>query len=253
MGICSVLIIEDDESTRQLLAAAFRSRGYLTREAGTIQAGRQELQSCGADLIVLDRGLSDGDGLGLCTILRNEFRFRHIPILMLTRRSETDNKVLGLRLGADDYLPKPFVMEELLARADALLRHTLPSVVVRLARLEHKGIQIDLPARDVSVDGVMVRLNGMEYKLLRILLERAGTVLSRKFLLEAVWHSPPWKHGHKDSGRNSDESAQETRGQGRPYTLHKVRGLQTVLKPWPGHAALGNHSNLLHEYPGQGP
>jgi len=122
----SILIIDDDETVQKLLEAAVEEIGNSVRTAKTLKEGNEAIEKYGADLILLDRHLPDGDGINLCLTLKKDPRFRTIPILMLTGMAETGDKVLGLRFGADDYLTKPFDMEELLARIDALTRRLPP-------------------------------------------------------------------------------------------------------------------------------
>jgi len=122
----TILIIDDDENIQKVLEAAAQEIGHTTRTAKTIKEGRAAIEEYGADLVLLDRDLPDGDGINLCLALKKDPRFKAVPILMLTGMSETGDKVLGLRFGADDYLAKPFDMEELLARIDALARRLPP-------------------------------------------------------------------------------------------------------------------------------
>ncbi len=197
MSAISILVIEDDEAVVELLSAAFRDAGHLVRAARTLAEGRRLLEQANTDMIIMDRGLPDGDGLSLCLTLRKDSRFRGVPIIMLTGKDAPPDKVLGLRFGADDYLAKPFEMDELLARVDAILRRTCPGAVFLAGRLEAGGIVLDLPGRRVMVKDGVIDLTGREYELLRVLMEKAGTVLTREFLLGTVWKAQGGTVGRK--------------------------------------------------------
>jgi len=190
-----VLVIEDDASCRDLVAAAMLEEGHIVHIAKDLKDGYGEIERAKPDLIVLDRGLPDGDGMKLCLTLRKDPRFSAIPILMLSGNAEVADRVLGLRFGADDYLSKPFDMEEFLARAAALVRRASPELVN--CRLECGGLAIDLNARQVKAGEESIPLSGREYELLRVLMGRANTPVTRDFLLEAVWEKAPGTAGHK--------------------------------------------------------
>lgn len=179
-----VAIVEDDKDTREMLAVAFKKAGHSANTSGTIKEAEIFFSRTKPDLIILDRGLPDGDGIQLGLRIKNDPVLNGVPLLMLTGRSEVADKVLGLRLGADDYLAKPFEMEELLARADALLRRVKGR---KSSQIACAGIVIDAACRRVLVDGDEVCLTNREYSLLKALIEKAGTVLSREFLMATVW------------------------------------------------------------------
>jgi len=119
-----VLIVEDDELVLELIQTAFDADKNHLYTAGTLADAEKLLKLNGADLLVLDRMLPDGDGLQLCSKLRNTPQFKALPVLILTGRADTSDKVLGLNLGADDYLTKPFSLDELKARVNSLLRRS---------------------------------------------------------------------------------------------------------------------------------
>jgi len=131
-----VLIIEDDPACRELVKAAMVDAGRVVHAVKTLAGGYKELETARPDLIVLDRGLPDGDGVQFCLTLRKDSRYRTIPILMLTGKGEVEDRVLGLRFGADDYLAKPFDVAELMARADGLVRRGSPELAGCGDRLE---------------------------------------------------------------------------------------------------------------------
>ena len=192
-----VLIIDDDPACSELLKTAMLDVGYMTHAVKTLAEGYKELETARPDLIVLDRGLPDGDGVQFCLTLRKDSRYRTIPILMLTGKGEVEDRVLGLRFGADDYLAKPFDMEELMARADGLVRRCSPELADCGDRLECGALAVDLKARQAQAGGENVQLSLMEYELLRVLLERANIPVTREFLLEAVWKTSFNSTSHK--------------------------------------------------------
>ena len=117
-----ILIVEDEELVLEVIKSAFNSGKNHLYTAGTIQEAEKVLQKNGADLLILDRMLPDGDGVQLCSKLRNDPQFKVLPILIVSGKAVTNEKVLGLKLGADDYLAKPFEIPELRARVDSLMR-----------------------------------------------------------------------------------------------------------------------------------
>jgi DNA-binding response OmpR family regulator len=174
-----VLLVEDDTRLAGMVADYLGEAGIRTAIAASGGAARQLLKREAFDAVILDLMLPDTDGLDLCKQIRAESA---IPLLMLTARGDPLDRVVGLELGADDYLPKPFEPRELLARLRAILRRsrdTAPGDVLRFGRLE-----IDRAARQVRVDGREKPLTGFQYTLLVALAERAGRVLSRDALMD---------------------------------------------------------------------
>jgi DNA-binding response OmpR family regulator len=184
-----VLMIEDDERLAGMVAAYLAPHGFALRHAATAQAGLAMLRDDGAAiaLVLLDLMLPDADGLEVCRQVRALAPpLRSVPVVMLTAKGDPFDRVVGLEIGADDYLPKPFEPRELLARLRAVLRRpplagAAPSTVLRFGRLE-----IDLGARAVRLDGVARALTAYQFDLLVALAERAGRVLSREQLIDAV-------------------------------------------------------------------
>ena len=180
-----LLLIDDDTRLTAMVGDYLRQAGYEVDTAGSLQQGRQRLQATLPDALVLDLMLPDGDGLDLTRELRADARTRRLPLLMLTARGEPMDRILGLEIGADDYLPKPFEPRELLARVKALLRRAAPDggdEVLRFGRLE-----IDLGERKARLDGRDCDLTGHQFDLLVVLAQSAGRVLSRQQLLDGVW------------------------------------------------------------------
>src|SRR4051812_17140265 len=178
MSAQRVLLIEDDARLAAMVTDYLREAGFRTARAGTGAAAMQMVAAESFDALILDLMLPDADGLDLCRALRAR---SDIPILMLTARGDPLDRVVGLELGADDYLPKPFEPRELLARLRAILRRRVAPghQVLRFGRLE-----IDRAAREVRVDGQRRNITGHQFGLLLALAERAGRVLSRDALME---------------------------------------------------------------------
>ncbi len=179
-----ILLVEDEANLRRTLSDLLKSDGYeVTAAADGLQA--QELaMSNGFDLIILDVMLPSRSGFEICRHLRKHDV--NTPILMLTARSELANKVQGFKAGSDDYLTKPFETPELQARVEALLRRT-SSTRPELRSYEFAGIQVDFIKSLVTKNGRTIALGERECRLLRYLVERKGTVLSRDELLQQVW------------------------------------------------------------------
>jgi len=184
-----VLMIEDDERLAGMVATYLAPQGFAVTHAATAQAGIAMLQRERAafDLVLLDLMLPDMDGLDVCRQIRAlAAPLRAIPIVMLTAKGDPFDRVIGLEIGADDYVPKPFEPRELLARLRAVLRRPplaaeSASNVLRFGRLE-----IDTGARTVRLDGEPRALTAYQFDLLVALAQRAGRVLSREQLLDAV-------------------------------------------------------------------
>jgi DNA-binding response OmpR family regulator len=185
-----LLLIDDDARLATMVSDYLRQSGFDVEIAGSLAAGRVRLTAGSFDALVLDLMLPDGDGLDLCRELRAEARTRQLPLLMLTARGEPMDRIVGLELGADDYLPKPFEPRELLARIKALLRRAAPAPpdaddVLRFGRLE-----VDLGARAARLDGVVCDLTGHQFDLLVVLAQSPGRVLSRDQIMDAMKGHP---------------------------------------------------------------
>ncbi|MFM9916628.1 MAG: winged helix-turn-helix domain-containing protein [Rhizobacter sp.] len=193
-----LLLIDDDTRLSAMVGDYLRAAGFEVEVAATLAEGRSRLASFGRpgapsadyDALVLDLMLPDGDGLDLCRELRGDSRTRHLPLLMLTARGEPMDRIVGLELGADDYLPKPFEPRELLARVKALLRRAAPvpagaGEVLRFGRLE-----VDLAARVARLDGRPCDLTSHQFELLVVLAQSPGRVLSRDQIMDALKGHP---------------------------------------------------------------
>lgn len=179
-----ILIVDDDQEIRSLLADYLESNGYRAQAAQDGVAMEKALKETRIDLIVLDLNLPGEDGLTLCRKLRAR---SDIPIIMLTARNESIDRILGLEMGADDYLPKPFEPRELLARIRTVLRrsHAMPSRLEEAQRkLRFNGWALDLEARHLlNPAGLVIMLSGAEFRLLRVFLEHPNRILNRDQLL----------------------------------------------------------------------
>jgi two-component system, OmpR family, KDP operon response regulator KdpE len=178
-----VLVVDDEPPIRKLLRMGLTAQGYQTLEAANGKAALDLLKEA-PDLIILDLGLPDIPGLDLLRTIRA--RTESVPIVVLSSRSDEVGKVQALDLGADDYVTKPFGMDELLARMRAALRHQLQTHGER--PVFHIGnLSVDLVRRVVKVGERNVKLSPKEYDLLRVLVQHAGKVLTHKFLLGELW------------------------------------------------------------------
>ena len=184
-----LLLIDDDQRLTSMVGDYLRANGYEVDAAASLAQGRERLRAQAYDALVLDLMLPDGDGLDLTRELRADPRHKRLPLLMLSARGEPLDRVVGLELGADDYLPKPFEARELLARVKALLRRAHPEPVgdevLRFGRLE-----IDLGARQARIGGAACDLTGHQFDLLVVLAQSAGRVLSRDQIMDALKGHP---------------------------------------------------------------
>ena len=184
-GLQKVLVVEDEESIASFVAMYLKKGGFSVAVATTGAEGLARASQEHPALIVLDLALPDIDGLDVCQRIRQR---SDVPILMLTARDDDVDKILGLEVGADDYLTKPFNPRELVARVKSILRRTAPARrTLESSVLAHGSLLIDAGRREVSVDSVEVQLAPKEFDLLWELLDHRGLVLTRDQLLERVW------------------------------------------------------------------
>jgi DNA-binding response OmpR family regulator len=177
-----LLLVEDNEALAASVAKAFRGKGYAVDSVTTVEDATAALQTQPYDLLILDLGLPDGDGVDVLRRLRRSKS--RLPVLVLTARASLQNRVSGLNLGADDYLVKPFALEELEARAGALIRRGIGGSG---AVLTHGRLTLDTAGRIASIDGVPLELPRRELCLLELLLLRAGQVVEKQALLEKLF------------------------------------------------------------------
>ena len=185
----TILLVDDEDSVRKVLAFPLERDGYDVVQAADGEEALHKFDAQPVDLVVLDIMLPRLDGLEVCKRLRAKST---VPIIMLTARDDELDKVIGLELGADDYITKPFSIREFRSRVRALLRRAraphAPEDGVE-ERIEHDGLVIDIPRRAVEVRGEPVQLTYVEFELLRALAAQPGRVFSRRMLLEALWKS----------------------------------------------------------------
>ena len=177
-----LLIIEDEKNMSELLKLELSHSGYDCDQAFDGKDGLEKALSNNYDLILLDLMLPKMNGIEVCRRLREQ---KDTPVIMLTARDSVMDKVNGLQIGADDYVAKPFDMEELLARIHALLRRT--QMYKELYVLQHGDLHIDLPTRKVMYQGTEIILTVTEFDLLMLLVKNAGQVLTRHQILDEVW------------------------------------------------------------------
>ena len=180
MNVVRVLLIDDDARLAELLRGYLEPQGVGLVHAGGGQAGLAALTGGGFDAVLLDVMMPGMDGLAVLRKLRGDGHA--LPVIMLTARGDESDRVVGLELGADDYVAKPFSPRELLARLRAVVRRAAPAAVAE--RLTAAGIAVDVGAREAWVDGQPVELTGLELDLLIALVRRAGRVVPRAALLE---------------------------------------------------------------------
>jgi two-component system response regulator RegX3 len=179
-----VLVVEDEESFSEALAFMLRREGYEVEVAGTGPDALQAFDRSGADLVLLDLMLPGLSGTEVCRELRTR---SHVPIIMVTARDTEVDKVVGLELGADDYVTKPFSSRELIARIRAVLRRGAEPEELMLNVVEAGPVRMDVERHVVTVDGHQVALPLKEFDLLELLLRNAGRVLTRGQLIDRVW------------------------------------------------------------------
>jgi two-component system KDP operon response regulator KdpE len=189
-----VLLVEDEAPLRKFLRASLVSHGYRLLEAQTANEAMQLLTTHSPDLVVLDLGLPDRDGLELTREVRG---FTDTPIIVVSARGKEEDKVLALDAGADDYLTKPFGVQELLARIRVAIRHAQRAQGATASETFDAGpIHIDLARREVTVGGREIHLTPTEYKMLALLAKNAGKVLTHRQILKDVWGPAYVQHLH---------------------------------------------------------
>ena len=219
--MATVLVVEDDAHVADMIQLALEREGYRVLKAFDGQKGLDIARAQRPDLVVLDLMLPVMDGFSVCRTLRQS---QQTPILILTARSDEVDKVLGLELGADDYLTKPFSPRELVARIRAILRRAAPGAGDEKQMLDFPSLAIDLAGHDVRVNSESIALTPKEFDLLAFLASSPGRVFSRDQLLSSVWG-----YSYSGDGRTVDEHVkrlrQKVEGRSAPYRyLRTVRG-----------------------------
>jgi two-component system alkaline phosphatase synthesis response regulator PhoP len=181
-----ILVIEDDKDIVELLKHYFQKESFVLKEASDGFSGLKKAQAEPFDLIILDIMLPEMDGFEICKQLRSDPKTSSVPLIMLTAKGEETDKIVGLELGADDYVTKPFSPKELMARVKALLRRVERKP--EKEQIYHYGkLTLDLSKHDVTYHNKPVELTSKEFALLECLLRSKGRVLTRDFLMDEVW------------------------------------------------------------------
>ncbi|AKJ10761.1 transcriptional regulator [Streptomyces incarnatus] len=223
----AVLVVDDDAAIRRALERGLRLNGFAVRTAGDGAEALAAMADAPPDVLVLDVSMPGMSGIEVCTRLRAEGR--DLPVLMLSALDETADRIAGLQAGGDDYLVKPFALQELVLRLRALLRRRPP---VGRERLRVADLVIDPDARTAERDGTPLDLTRREFELLEVLARNAGLVLTRDQLLERVW-------GYDFDVRTDAVDTfvsylrRKLEADGRPRLIHTVRGVGFVLRERP--------------------
>ena len=180
-----VLIVEDENSLLELLKFNFTKDGFKVDTAMDAKTALEKILNKAPDLLVLDWMLPKLSGIELCRRIRKNKEIKNLPIIMLTARGEEDDRLRGLETGADDYITKPFSVNELMARVKAVLRRIRPMFAEEV--LSYKGIVVDLVSHSVNRDNETLHLGPTEFNLLVFFMENIGRVFSREQLLNHVW------------------------------------------------------------------
>lgn len=182
-----ILVVEDDPNIRELLQYNLNKEGFEVKTAEDGQKGLEEIETKWPDLVILDLMIPHRDGLEICRIMRNTKELAHIPIIILTAKGEEIDRILGLEMGADDYVTKPFSIRELIARVKALFRraHILEKTEEEI--LIRGKLIINTDNYEVALGDRKIDLTPKEFQLLYLLASRPGKVFTRDFLLEQVW------------------------------------------------------------------
>jgi two-component system, OmpR family, catabolic regulation response regulator CreB len=184
----NILLLEDDPTIAKTIVYALERAGLSVTHCLLVQDALQQIERQMPDLLILDIGLPDGNGLDVCKKMRASLSHQHIPILMLSAHGEEIDRILGLELGADDYVTKPFSPRELVARVNALLRRsTLAATKAKLIIHTQNALVIEPGSQRATLKGTSLSLTRREFGLLDALLRSPGKIYSREFLLNAVW------------------------------------------------------------------
>ena len=220
----TVLLVDDEETIQKLLTFPLERAGYRVVQARDGQEALDRFESEDVDLVVLDLMLPELDGLEVCRRMRTAASA--VPIIMLTARGDEVDKVLGLELGADDYITKPFSIREFMSRVRALLRRAqLPPASARTEVIETDGLRIDTARRAVDVNGDAVELTYLEFELLRTLAGNPGRVFSRRQLLDDLWGGAEFRDPRTIDVHVRHLREKIERDPGEPRFIFTVRGV----------------------------
>lgn len=180
-----ILIVDDEEHIRELIKFNLEKNGYKTLQAADGKEGLELAKERRVDLIILDLMIPVMDGFEVCKEVRKDSSIENTPIIMLTAKSEEIDKILGLELGADDYMTKPFSVRELVARVKAQLRRNSGRVEENLFKFG--DVSVNLQTREVRKDNEKVELTLKEFEILKLLIKNKGSILTREMLLDRIW------------------------------------------------------------------
>ena len=184
-----ILFVDDEPYVTELLKYKFEQEGYRCQVLNNPLLFASTARDFEPEIMIFDIMMPELSGLQLCRMARADPLLKHVPIIFLTARGEAEDRIQGLEIGAEDYLPKPFNMKELSIRVGKLLaRSATVSETTKSTRIEISGVVIDAELHQLSIDGVEVILTATEFRLLQLLMERKGRVQSRDHLLVAVWN-----------------------------------------------------------------
>ena len=221
-----LLVVDDEPNILELLAISLRFAGFEVATAANGRDALAEARRIRPDLVVLDVMMPDMDGFAVVRRMRGEGSTA--PVLFLTARDATEDKVTGLTVGGDDYVTKPFSLEEIVARIRAVLRRTAGGAGVEQVRLTFADIELDDDTHEVWKDGELVALSPTEFKLLRYFMQNAGRVLSKSQILDHVWH---YDFGGEANVVESYVSYLRRKvDTTEPRLLHTLRGVGYVLR-----------------------
>jgi two-component system response regulator MprA len=231
-----IVIVDDEAAVRDSLSRTLRFEGYTITEAADGARGLDLIRAEQPDGVILDVMMPVLGGLDTCRLLRAEGNY--VPVLMLTARGDVNDRVTGLDAGADDYLAKPFALQELLARVRALLRRTeysggtASSAVTNAPRLSFADLTFDPDTREVARDGRAIHLTRTEFTILETFLRHPRMVLTRTMMFEQVWG---YDFGASSNGLDVYISClrRKLEAEGEPRILHTVRGVGYVLREAP--------------------
>jgi two-component system OmpR family response regulator len=219
-----LLVVEDEEMILELLSGSLRFAGF---DVVTAVSGAEALRAVRAsrpDLVLLDVMLPDGDGFEVVRRLRSSGP--DVPVIFVTARDEVHERVAGLAMGADDYVTKPFSLDEVLERIRAVLRRT--GRAAAKPRLRVAGLELDEDGHEVRRDGIPIALTPTEFRLLRFLMSNAGRVLSKQQIFDHVWdHNPA---GDANVVEPCVSYLRRKVDQGEPHLIHTIRGVGYVLR-----------------------
>lgn len=180
-----ILVAEDEAGQAEVLRFSLEAEGYKVDVASDGRVALEKIKESPPDLLILDWMLPEVSGITIMKILRGEDATKKMPVIMLSARGEEDDKVRGFEVGVDDYMVKPYLPSELIARIKAVLRRSQPDMFENL--LEYAGIAMNLEEKKVTRDGDLVALSSTEFRLLRVFMSRPGKVFSRSQLIDMAW------------------------------------------------------------------